>query len=96
MWFIILLFIFIGIVAFFARSPKTLVILAVVFSFISALYTSFWPLILILLLTGVATLVYDKKENKQRDERYFFQDISGEVEEETEMEDLLRRLYDAD
>ena len=92
MWFLILLFLVLGGLAVLVRSTKTLLVLAVTFSFIAMLYTPWWPIVF-LLISGVALIVYlDKKDVKVAQENEWKQSISREIQNEVEIGDMIKRM----
>lgn len=92
MWFIIVLFLILGLLGVLFRSPKTLVLLASAFSFIAILYTPWFPIVL-LLLSGIAVIFYlNTKEKKEVAQMDFKEAVKRDLQEEVEINSMLKNM----
>lgn len=92
MWFLVLLFIVLGFVGVLLRSPKMLLGLAGIFSFISMLYTPWWPIVG-LLIAGVGLIAHlDRRDKKDLAEQEFREALKEEVQDEVEFGSLIKNM----
>lgn len=96
MWFLIIIFMVIGGFGVLLRSTKTLLVLAMVFSFIAMLYTPWWPIVG-LMFVGMASILYlNRRDETTADRKHYEesvrQNLKDEVQSEVEIGSLLKNM----